>query len=812
MKNCFLFLFIFFLFFSEETAVAQTRNIAGGHIAYRHLSSFTYEITTRIYMACDTLPVTPNDTLWVSWQGGGFHSNMNLVGVTEVTGRYKNCTTVSRCNGGTSPGFNEYLYKDTVDLSTISACKITFSRSGGTRWGAITTGAANTPFYIYSEINKCVGANSSAQMTFSPQFVLPLGKDAYLTSSLIDSVEVDSLRFDLVAALVSPSSAVKYNYQLNYLHPSMFLGFPNSNLNFPAGFHFENTTSNVAYRPTKSGETTIIVTEGREYRIINGQRLEVGKTRLEHVLFIEADVNSPPGFSGSFKDACAGNERCFTIVTRDNDATDSLILLTNNGLKSAQFNTDGAKKPTGTFCWTPSMADIRPWPHLFTFRVYDDKCGTKNGFTTLTAAVMVYFSTDSTAFIPEKKEVSCNRVSIKMKHPATGTLKRGFITPDTEWMSYSNSDSIQFYTLKTGWYKYGVWARHATACTDTLWDSVFVNPPYVLQINTTPDSTVCPADTFTLAVSPANGTAPYLYSITQVPVFSAVSAYKKALTKSDSFYLKTIDSIGCFAKKTVHIGVHTLQQVSLSLADSFCANDDPIALLPLASPPGGTWSGQGVNTNTFTPQLAFAGSNTLTYTANDSNNCPVQGTKAVTVLLAPLGLTASPGSAFGWKPMIVPFWATSTPLADTWLWRIEQLSATSKDSVTTLIPFMEYTFTDTGRYSVSVVGTIGNCSETYILPYTIMVGPLAGIETAFRKKINAYPNPLETSYILTIDEKNIRSIQFTDITGRKIPDIPVEITADKTTADVSSMAPGIYLAHIQYEDNFFGVFRFIIKE
>ncbi|KAA9340071.1 DUF7948 domain-containing protein [Adhaeribacter soli] len=64
-------------------------------------------------------------------------------------------------------------------------------------------------------------------------------------------------------------------------------------------------------------------------------------------------------------------------------------------------------------------------------------------------------------------------------------------------------------------------------------------------------------------------------------------------------------------------------------AQSVCENSAPFQLIG-ASPAGGTWSGPGVNGNTFTPSATLIGTQTLTYTVT-IGNCVTRATKTITV-------------------------------------------------------------------------------------------------------------------------------------------------------------------------------------
>ena len=50
----------------------------------------------------------------------------------------------------------------------------------------------------------------------------------------------------------------------------------------------------------------------------------------------------------------------------------------NQVIPSATFGTTGAYHPTGTFCWIPTVNDVRSQPYMFTAMIRDDFCPMNN--------------------------------------------------------------------------------------------------------------------------------------------------------------------------------------------------------------------------------------------------------------------------------------------------------------------------------------------------------------------------------------------------------------------------------------------------
>lgn len=777
-----------FLFFGEKT-IAQTSNMAGGNITYKAIDTVNYEVTVKLYAQCDSGLVI-NDTLKVSWPGGGFSTKMNLQKVSDVTGRFVKCTNTSRCAGNGTIGFSEYIYKTTVNISN-NACKVTFSYSGGKRLGSITTGAAATPTYLFAELNKCLGINNSTQSSFAPQLIVPLGQDLNLSQGFLDTLDGDSLRFDLVEPQSSVSSNVGYSGQWSYRRPITFLGFPNASIGFPGGFYLDTLSGQLSFRPAKKDEVTVWVIEAKEYRNINGKMEEVGRTRFEQLINVIAFPNNKlPSLRFTNQSFCVGKRVCITVTTSDQDNADTLTLLSNTGIKGASVTIDSTKKlPTATICWTPTQADVRNWPHLLTLQALDNGCS-PNGVITRTYAIMVNPRVDSSAFEMEKKEMSCNRLRVKMRYPRKAGQFRGFIVTNATEFGYNTPDSVEVYFTTPGWAKFRIWSGFAAGCLDTLYDSVLVAPSYKLLLKTTPDTIVCRNDSFTVATIPQNGSAPYQYRWQGPGVFTTASSFKQATTVFRRYNLRVIDSVGCFARDTVDINVYTPGTIQFSHPDSVCDTGTPFLLT--AKPIGGKWTGPGVALGLFVPTLAGAGIKTISYEVKDSNNCTLKANETIKVNESPTLVQFLANSVIGRAPHYTVFGALSTPMAQQWFWQLIRKGDNKTDTATTYQPLFEHTFKDTGIYTVYLTASIANCSTNTHEDDYITVGSLAGVGELEKIGIKIYPNPLASSQILIIEGGNVVNLIVCDITGRTINANWIIAEDGKLLLETKGLAAGTY--------------------
>ena len=151
-----------------------------------------------------------------------------------------------------------------------------------------------------------------------------------------------------------------------------------------------------------------------------------------------------------------------------------------------------------------------------------------------------------------------------------------------------------------------------------------------LVINAGNNQTICSGQTTQIGGSPTisntllNSSETYYWSPNTN--ISSVSTYNPNVfpTNTTKYYLyvQQTDSLGvvCNAVDSVTIIVNPLPNVTLSNFSSVCIDAGSVALSG-GSPAGGTYSGNGVAGNSFTPSTAGVGTHSITYSYTDANGC-----------------------------------------------------------------------------------------------------------------------------------------------------------------------------------------------
>lgn len=362
-------------------------HIMGSDITYKCIDKLKYEVTLKIYRDCNGINLTSSQQLNLICAQGGFSTktfNIPVIKINDITGIDKSCPLIaqSRCSGGQSPyGIEEHIYKTTIDLSPWgSLCtEFVISISISARNKAITTGGANKTFYteatIYTDLDKC---NSSPQFTTPPTALICAGKDFVFNNGAIDNIDEDILTYSFTDPLALRTLPINYSHPFSSKMPLTFLGFPNTTQALPGGFHLDPNTGNINFRPMIANEVTIMVLEVVEWRIINGTKRIVGKTRRDiQINVLNCNNNTPPTIKGESDTVCTGTTLCIPISANDINSADKVTLTWNAGIPGAVFNVYKSSNPlidSAVVCWTPKPEQARDEPYFFTITATDNSC------------------------------------------------------------------------------------------------------------------------------------------------------------------------------------------------------------------------------------------------------------------------------------------------------------------------------------------------------------------------------------------------------------------------------------------------------
>ncbi len=351
-----------------HTGETRASHAMGADLTYECLGGNTYRLRVSFYRDC--IGISAPGTVYVSIQSASCGQN---IGVTcnpipgtgqEVTPLCP--TALSSCNGGIYTGIQEWVYEGIITLP-MQCTDWVFSYNLCCRNAAITniSNPASSTFYVYATLNNVISpCNNSPTFSNKPVPFACLGQEFCFNHGAFD-VDGDSLVYSLITPFQNAATTVNYNPPFNASNP----------LTSSPAISFNTATGDICMTPTNLEITVmaVLVSEYRNGVLIGSVERDIQVTVLNcnNNLPTLTGINGTNDFSAT---VCAGEQLCFFINSADQDATQNVFVNWDNSIPGATFTTSGGNRPTGTFCWTPSVSDISNNPYCFTVRVNDDAC------------------------------------------------------------------------------------------------------------------------------------------------------------------------------------------------------------------------------------------------------------------------------------------------------------------------------------------------------------------------------------------------------------------------------------------------------
>ncbi|MBK9318951.1 MAG: SprB repeat-containing protein [Bacteroidetes bacterium] len=366
LRRCLLILAVALLILQLGTKSGKPCD--GADLTYECLGGNTYKVRFSFYRDCIGILAPANIYVNIRSVSCG-----QTLGVTcnpipgtgqEVT--YLCPTAQSTCNGGTFTGIQEWVYEGVVTLP-MQCNDWQFSYSLCCRNAAINTISSPGPilFLYYASLdNLNVQCNSAPTFSNKPVPFACLGQQLCFNHGAIDP-DGDSLVYTMVDPRQTATNDVSYMAPYNAANP----------LASAPAIQFNNQTGDICFTPTQL-QVTVMAVLVQEYR--NG--VLIGSVVRDIQITVLNCVNDLPTLSGingtnDFSmTVCANQNFCFDVFSNDINAGQQVSLFWNTGVAGGNFSSAGSPHPTGTFCWTPTTADISNTPHCFTVRVSDDAC------------------------------------------------------------------------------------------------------------------------------------------------------------------------------------------------------------------------------------------------------------------------------------------------------------------------------------------------------------------------------------------------------------------------------------------------------
>lgn len=362
-----------------QTNLSIGQTIAGGEIYYSLISGKKYLVTANVYRICEGASLNGltgyvlSDTLKIPLR----FVRTEISRINDTCGNPCNIINIK-----SNPGYEKHVFTDTVDFNTypfrqvkdLNLCKVKFSVYQQIRDTSYTTlSNGNRMFYLDAEVNICLNFKQvhSPVWSFEPKFMAATWQPFWYHPGPIDTMDFDSVSFELVSPMTGPDTTVVYNYNYNHNYPVTPFCPPAPGVvncraipgaNPPRGFFFDKEVCEFSYSPVRGDEIASIKIRAREWRKDSSRRfIEIGYVDREMRIKV---VNSAPDNSPYITDptkfsVCENSKLCLKIRTYDipfqpyqNDP-DTVFMAWNIGIPDAEcfLNDSSAREKEMWFCW-----------------------------------------------------------------------------------------------------------------------------------------------------------------------------------------------------------------------------------------------------------------------------------------------------------------------------------------------------------------------------------------------------------------------------------------------------------------------------
>ncbi len=236
-------------------------------------------------------------------------------------------------------------------------------------------------------------------------------------------------------------------------------------------------------------------------------------------------------------------------------------------------------------------------------------------------------------------------------------------------------------------------------------------------------------------------------------------------------------SDNCTVTGSITINTIPLPVLTFTLPPKLCSNAAPVPLV--ASPSGGTFAGNAILFNSFYPNQAVAGTNTLSYTYTDANGCTNQSTVSTTVSnpTTTISFTITPATICSTAPSIT---LNAQPSGGTFSGQGVNAAGVFNPGTAGLgTKTVSYAYTDEN-----------NCSYTKISSITVNYCSNTGIsEELLNAGLEIFPNPVRET--LTLRSDRGLNLNLINATGQQLLTLKME-AGETQHLDVEGLAAGIY--------------------
>ncbi len=250
------------------------------------------------------------------------------------------------------------------------------------------------------------------------------------------------------------------------------------------------------------------------------------------------------------------------------------------------------------------------------------------------------------------------------------------------------------------------------------------------------------------------------------------------------------------------ITVLSLEVVSFDPLADVCLNSEPFEITG-GSPSGGTYSGDGVTSNEFHPEVAGTGSHIITYSIIGENGCISEANQSIIVNELPMVELGSDTTICGDQTITLD---ATYPQAQSYLWLPGNQTTPSIEVDSTGIGYNSQEF-------VVMVTDINSCTNSASRTITFInctgIKDIVGLES-----VKIYPNPNDGTFNLQIESSRyiVVDLKILDVVGTvQFEKNNLELNGDlNTKMSLDNAKPGVYFISIQNKNDRF-IKKFLIR-
>ena len=406
MKKLLLALIMLFSFAN----IGKATHAAGGELTYAWVSDSTYKVTFKFYRDCSGITEpTFFDCYFINMCTG----NCGTFQLNKKTGTNGQEVSTgcpgypSTCNGGSLPGYREWIYEGNITLT--SRCNYwRFFINESSRNGGITN--LNSPgtqaLYVEATLNnQYAQGNSSPYFTVKPVPYVCANSQFNFNNGAVD-VNGDSLSFSIIQPRSGSTNCNIPTTDIQFSSPTLY-NLVNNPLSCSNTFSINPTSGQLSFIPDiqQVAVITVLVKEWRNGVLIGTVMRDIQiivKSCNNPTPTLNIDVPNMVGaiWSNNRIEGCGGTPLSFCFDTKSTKSNAVLVVASNNSVSTPGSNVTITHQNTDSvrvcFTWSPSALDTGL--RTLTFTVKDSTCEPPGILVSQTFLIPLYIWQKTKAF------------------------------------------------------------------------------------------------------------------------------------------------------------------------------------------------------------------------------------------------------------------------------------------------------------------------------------------------------------------------------------------------------------------------------